>query len=609
MERLSQPQCDTNLLPTRADDVRYPNLVQRRGTYYFRRRIPADLHAYWQGGLVVVKSLNTRDRRVAVERLHAVQGELQRKIDDCRTTAEQRFARAPHAELSGAYELTDTEIADLVGGWKRERLKSISSTADGALSYQDAQLLSAELDRDIALFSSPVTEEVEQEVGTIVNRLLIRAGVPSVKGYGAIKLQAKDAGVLTHPISDATMRKMFASVREAENHLASVRRDAVRGRRSAFSLLSVDGSPKAPYRLADLIRDFSNDPGRGRRTDKTNLDYGMLFRAMRDVIGNDKMVSEISRVDCTKIRDLFIALPRDATKRHPGKLLTEVKRQDHEPGLRPKTINSHLSKMASIFAWAVAEQRLIKSPALKLHVAQSEQEQDREKRRSFTIEELKTMFNSPLYTGCKDDERNFSRVGTKRPRRSRFWVPLIALFSGLRQTEICQLTPRDIESLDGVRIIRVQKSEPGQKLKTTSSKRYVPIHPELLSIGLVEYADEMRRRGSSQLFPELKADIRGYKGAIFQKRFNAFRNRLGICDPSAVFHSFRHTWRDAVRNARIPVELAQVLGGWAGQGQDKKYGSERFNAKTRFEEIEKISFQGLDLSHLHTKSIITDDAI
>ncbi len=607
MDTLSRSRCNTNLLHTGADDVRHPNLVQRGGTYYFRRRVPADLLPIWNGGPVVTKSLKTRDRRSAVERLHAVQGELQKQFDDCRQVSAQRSARAAQAELSGAYDLSDSEIAGLIEEWKLEQLAVAGDMACRVLSNNDAREMAVELDQDVVIYSSPATEEVAERVGMVVNRLLVRSGIPSTRGLGAIKRQAKDAGVLTHPISDATMRKMFASVREAENHLASVRRDAVRGRRSAFSLLSVDGSPKAPYRLADLIRDFSNDPGRGRRTDKTNLDYGMVFRAMRDVIGTDKSVSEISRDDCTKIRDLFIALPRDATKRHPGKLLTEIKRQDHEPGLRPKTINSHLSKMASIFTWAVAEQRLTKSPALKLHVAESEQEQDREKRRSFTIEELKTMFNSPLYKGCKDDERNFSRVGTKRPRRSRFWVPLIALFSGLRQTEICQLTPQDIDVLDSVRIIRVQRSEPGQKLKTTSAKRYVPIHPELLAIGLVEYADEMKRKGASQLFPEIKADIRGYKGAIFQKRFNSFKNSLGICDPSAVFHSFRHTWRDAVRNARIPVEIAQVLGGWSGEGQDKKYGSERFNAKTRFEEIVKLTYQDLDLSHLYDRSIIADD--
>lgn len=33
------------------------------------------------------------------------------------------------------------------------------------------------------------------------------------------------------------------------------------------------------------------------------------------------------------------------------------------------------------------------------------------------------IFNAPLYTGCKDDGRNYNKVGTNHPRRIRFWLP------------------------------------------------------------------------------------------------------------------------------------------------------------------------------------------
>ena len=294
-------------------------------------------------------------------------------------------------------------------------------------------------------------------------------------------------------------------------------------------------------------------------------------------------------------------LPRDSTKKYPGVKLTEVVRKEGEAGLKTRTINSHLSKMSSIFALAVAEDRRQSSPALKLQIAESSEEQEAEGRRSFTTAELQAMFSAPLFVGCEDDERNFSKAGPNQPRRSRFWVPLIALFSGLRQTEICQLATSDIDLIEGVAVIHVRKSEVGQKLKTQSAKRYVPVHPELVKIGLLSYAAEIRQKEMQQLFPELKADVRGYKGGIFQKRFNSFKRSVGLIDPSLVFHSFRHTWRDAVRNARIPEEVAQVLGGWAGGGQDKRYGSERFNPRIRLEEISKVHFQDLDLSHLYSE--------
>lgn len=332
--------------------MRYPNLVQRRGTYYIRRRVPADLLPIWDGGPVIMKSLNTRDRRTAVELFHAAQGELQKKFDDIRKDHAQRSARASQVEQDGVYELSHSEIEALVNEWRDERLATLSVAADSVLSEEDARELSAELDRDIALLTSPVTEVVAQEVGIVVQRLLIRSGMPVTKRLGAIEMQAKDAGAPLYPAGVETTRKLFAAVREVETQLAQARRDCIQGQTSSVPLPKAKAAPRAAYRLEALLQDFSTNPGRGSRTAKTDLDYGMVFRAMRDVIGAEKVVSEITREDCTKVRDLFISLPRDATKKYPTKRLIEVRRKDGEAGLKTRTINSHLSKMSSVFAWA-----------------------------------------------------------------------------------------------------------------------------------------------------------------------------------------------------------------------------------------------------------------
>jgi integrase len=212
---------------------------------------------------------------------------------------------------------------------------------------------------------------------------------------------------------------------------------------------------------------------------------------------------------------------------------------------------------------------------------------------------MQAMFSAPIYTGCVDDERNFAKPGPNRPRRSRFWVPLIALFCGLRQNEICQLATADVEDLDGITVIYVRKTHPWQKLKSKSARRYVPVHPELIRIGFLRYVSEIRSDQHVQLFPELKPDGRGYMSGIFQKRFNSFRRRVGIIDPDGVFHSLRHSWRDALREARITEEFAQILGGWKGVGQDKDYGSVGFSPKSRYQDLERVKFEGLDLSHLY----------
>lgn len=598
MKPLSRSRCHTDLSHT-GEVVRYPNLLLRNGRYYIRRRVPADILPVWKGGKFVTKSLGTGDRRVALELLRVEQGNVQKEFDALRKDQAERSLRVSQVAQTGSYDLSDLEIDELVSAWREERLRRMEANARQPLSEEQARELAEEVDQDLACLACPGHEVVAQQLGSIVQKLLIRSGLPHTKFRGTIKLQAPDAGWSDTPVGKETSHKLFVAVREAEILLGKIHQAQLRGVPSSAPPIPVKTPPRAAYRLADLIRDFSNNPRRGHRTAKTDLDYGMVFRAMRDVIGAEKLVSEITREDCTKVRELFISLPRDATKKYPTKPLTEVSRKDVEAGLKTSTINSHLSKMSSVFAFAVIESHRSSSPAEKLQIPKTPKEEEENGRRNFSANELRAMFTAPLYTGCRDDGRNFWKAGPNYPRRSRFWVPLIALFSGLRQTEICQLTPSDIDVVDEIHVIHVRKTQGWQKLKTASAKRYVPLHPELIKIGLVQYAAVIRAQGEQQLFPEVKPDSRGYMGAVFQKQFNGFRHRVGIKDPDGVFHSFRHTWRDALREARLSDEMIQILGGWSGKGQDRRYGSQRFSPSTRFEDLSKISYPGLDLSPLY----------
>ena len=66
----------------------------------------------------------------------------------------------------------------------------------------------------------------------------------------------------------------------------------------------------------------------------------------------------------------------------------------------------------------------------------------------FTVDELNRLFRTPLYTGCKNDEAGYATVGANKPRRGRFWVPLLSLFHGLRLNEAAQLYTEDVKQLE-----------------------------------------------------------------------------------------------------------------------------------------------------------------
>lgn len=178
-----------------------------------------------------------------------------------------------------------------------------------------------------------------------------------------------------------------------------------------------------------------------------------------------------------------------------------------DPGYLPncltaKTINKHVSFMRSIAGWektgganpfALASVKTVKKTAAK--------GREPDKRRAFTDDELRRLFTSPVYAGFAHAKARF-KPGDRMLRDARFYVPLIAAYSGMRLEEICQLRCADIEVCEGVECMIVRRGD-GQRIKTGNARRAVPIHPVLLDAGLLDHRDRMSSDASGLLFPEL----------------------------------------------------------------------------------------------------------
>ena len=226
-------------------------------------------------------------------------------------------------------------------------------------------------------------------------------------------------------------------------------------------------------------------------------------------------------------------------------------------------------------------------------------------RRLFTPDELTSIFNAPIYTGCVNDELDYAERGPSHPRRGRFWVPLIALFHGCRLGEICQLYTEDVKERDGIPYLSIRtelddEDKTEERLKTQSSVRDVPLHPELLKLGFMQFVEERRNDADSpRLFAELGlAKSTKRYSTKFSRWFCRFIEHACGHKPKATFHSFRHHFRTALSHAGIGIELVDELCGWVDEdrGMDRNY----FHAQLKplADAIAKVSYDGLDLSHL-----------
>jgi hypothetical protein len=226
-----------------------------------------------------------------------------------------------------------------------------------------------------------------------------------------------------------------------------------------------------------------------------------------------------------------------------------------------------------------------------------------ESRVEYSPDDLRAIFNSPIYV---DGKRPHGGAG-----EAAYWLPLLALFHGSRQTELGQLLIGDVRCESGVWHYVVMSddgtgAEPEKNIKVQGKRLRVPIHSEVLKCGFLEFVAGLEKvKGkNARIFDALEADGAGSLTASWSKWWSKnARGKLGITDTRKVFHSFRHGWKDAARAAGMGEELSDAITGHEGGGQGRKYG-QRGVAAFKIEDlktaIERVRFD-VDLSHLQMK--------
>jgi len=132
--------------------------------------------------------------------------------------------------------------------------------------------------------------------------------------------------------------------------------------------------------------------------------------------------------------------------------------------------------------------------------------------------------------------------------QAKFWCVLIALYTGMRLNEIAKLRPADFQVEHGIALINLTIL-PGRTFKTPQSARRVPLHRDLIDLGLPEFAAAVARTNHKSLLPSVVYSEVSYQcGANISKWFLRFRRAAGVSDPNTPFHSFRNTFITAMRS-------------------------------------------------------------
>lgn len=322
---------------------------------------------------------------------------------------------------------------------------------------------------------------------------------------------------------------------------------------------------------------------RGRQIDEVRS----IVRQFVEVVGSDLPVTKITSAHCRSFKDAMKQKPARPARRGDRALtlpaliaLYEGKTVER---LAAKTIRKNLSIIQTVLAWAKRSRLIGDNPMEGLIPPKPKRAALIPNRLPFSDSDIKRIFSAPLFTGAKSDAR-LNDSGEHLVSDHRFWLPVLALYTGARLEELAQADAADVRQVDGIWVIDLTNLDETGKvaadkdLKNLSSRRKVPVHEALRNLGFIEYAVQAKTVGG-KLFPDLSPNRHGEYGAAFSKFFSRFLKDCGFVDADErkdrllTFHSFRHKFKDMARAAGVGVEVHDALTGHTRPGVGAQYGS------------------------------------
>ncbi len=557
------------------------HLIRRNASYAWRRRLPAQIG----GGLMQI-SLRTNDPATAKRIASVVSAESTRTFDLIKThglskpearrlltsVIERELARISYAQMMRADDPSpsawqDDQSHDWAMGQALQLLaqrgaSGVDLTERDRVAFRndgktvsDINRLELALEIESQAFRHPPMSGPNTRVKQAMERALDRNDFTNMEylegrkiymnGRGAGLLAAHKGGNGSADATDLAERLMQS------DHAPVVQIEATPPEQAQSA--PVEASKAKPFgndydpkitslieRLMDQKRHLENSTQMIKQMEKTLL----MFIEATGV----EDINNLQQVHVAQYVDMLHELPkyyrRSSKTRHMSlkQILKAAKSSAVKPeGLSVTTINRNIDYLGQLLKKARSEgftsPNHIDLDALRLR----KQGRERDECPPFTLEDAQDIFSHAVWHGAAS-KRDWQVPGQHVVRDGLFWIPAIAALSGARRAEIAGLQFDDVEEMEGIPCIRIRENT-NRSVKTFGSERDLPIHPQLLELGFMDYANRLRDDGQTDLFPEMKPGT-GTKdkwGGKIDYRFRqVLDNRLTEGRNGKSFKSFRH---------------------------------------------------------------------
>lgn len=533
--------------------IRFRGLSLVGNTWTVRKGVPADVRERI-GKRELLKSLQTGDEVEARRFYPGVWADFDQII---------ATARAANAADAGSEQIDLKEIDRLIAQWLLAEHRVPGAQIDDLTTPWFIQ-------RDIDLYTAAMADP-----GAWRNILNIDADVVALMASLGVTIRPEQ-----RPFPE--VRKMFIRAhkllfehREKERLARAWSQRSREATTGAPPPQVIMGPKPSHMTVQSLYEEWVSKVAKPVAKERGRLDHQM--RRLIEFLGGDRPINLISK---TEVGDFLAMLARYPTRRSTelhalsfGAVITKFEadvaklaaenevrtRQAKAPLALPQTLTKNTvegwyGSYRRMFHHAVAtvegfDTNPFDGLAYMLTGSQSQ------KRRAFSDEEIAALFHQSRFQGDA--------------KGADFWLPVLSLLHGSRMSELAALP------LSAFKVGKCGQQYfdlEDQQVKNEGSERLIPLHPDAIAGGFLDYVEALREAGEHWLFPDLDHENPQGPGHEFSKQWGRWMTKIGMTDPSVTFHSFRHTWKRRARASPVKEEIHDVLSGHASTTISRKYG-------------------------------------
>ena len=579
-------------------------------TYYFRRKIPTDLIEHF-GGLkefrislkCAIKSRSIRTTKILNQKVSGIfedirQGMKSLEIEDIkeilRVEIRKQILHAHHVDL-GTNKWSDSGVE-----------KSLDTTEKKDVNLRET------LKNDLKSY----LKQVDSKMEGILESMNIKIEKESV-GYKRLREHFIDLYLMRYEWikelvlktgkSDDDFRKDFDSkfrldlFPELSNSVGlteSLMKDEPNNNSTTSDELPY--LPIAGGLLSSNIKTFIDRKKVEGKSIKEIGSDNKILEEFVEIVG-DFDFSRVTKKEVSYYIDVQTKLPPNRKKSQKYRDLTikqvmELNLSQKETQT-PQNINKRLSKLSVFGNWGVRQGLLLTNPFSGMKFLVKKQPN---RRQPFTTDDLKKILKPETYLNWTINFEHPYKIHKVNNKLPYYWVFLLGIFSGMRTNEMCQLRLSDLKKIDKIWFMFVEDSE-NTKVKTESSIRKIPLHPQLIELGFIDYVGNLRKKKKTRVFWELREDRDGFASKVSRHYNEKFLPAIGVWEKhKKVLYCTRHTFINKLYSEKVDENVIKTLVGHEKEFTMKHYGGDPFTPEVLLEEISKVNYSIINWKGLKT---------